>query len=360
LATKKIRSTLDIRWGYHNLLLDEAAQQVMTFTTPLGSYSYQRLPFGLATAGALFQRYMNRVLDRWLWREAVAVVDDVVMGSDTVEDHLPVVSSILVTLARHGFSVKTEKMSLFAREFVFLGHVSTEQGLRVSDTLLKAIREMPVPEASSEDPKKQLRSFLGLGSYARKFTRNFAKITHPLNQLLEANVPWKWTKECQEAWNAIVEALCQKVGVWAPDYSLPLYVRTDACARGLGAYLFQVVEVEEDRKGAKVMVKQERVIEYWSRSVPKPFRCYDARKLELLAVILALEHFRPYIDGVQVKLDTDHRNLTFLQNVKHSSGQLARWAMRLSEFSYDLSYRPGRLMQVALPESQRAPGRAHG
>ena len=142
-------------------------------------------------------------------------------------------------------------------------------------------------------------------------------------------------------------AIVESKGIHAPDYSQPLYVRTDACAQGLGAYLFQIVEEEQKKGDSTVMVKTERVIEYWSKSVPKAFRQYDTRKLELLAVILALEYFKPVIDGVTVKLDTDHRNLTFLENVKHSTRQLARWAMRLSELNYELRYRPGKLMQVA-------------
>jgi transposase InsO family protein len=347
LATKKIRSTLDIRWGYHNLMLDYEAQQCMTFTTQLGSYSYVRLPFGLATAGALFQRYMNRCLDKWLWNEAVAVVDDVAMGSDDKDHHMRLVTEIVCTLAEKGFSVKAEKMKLFVDEFVFLGHLSTPDGLKPTEHLVAAVKDMPIPDAQCEDPKKQLRSFLGMASYARKFIKNFATIVQPMNRLLESGVPFVWCDKCQTAWDIVIDALCNAKGVYPPDYDLPLYVRTDACCEGLGAYLFQIVEQEVLRDGKKTMVKTERVIEYWSRSVPKPMRCYDARRLELLAVIMGLEHFKPYIDGVKVFLDTDHRNLTFISNIKHSSGQLARWAMRLSEYNYELRYRPGKHMEVA-------------
>ena len=97
-----------------------------------------------------------------------------------------------------------------------------------------------------------------------------------------------WCDKCQTAWDIVIDALCNAKGVYPPDYNLPLYVRTDACCEGLGAYLFQIVEQEVLRDGKKTMVKTERVIEYWSRSVPKPMRCYDARRLELLAVIMGL------------------------------------------------------------------------
>ena len=132
-----------------------------------------------------------------------------------------------------------------------------------------------------------------MASYARKFVKDFAKVVHPLNQLLEKGVEFTWNSKCQEAWDAIVHALAEKKGVVAPDYSLPLYVRTDACKEGLGAYLFQIREKKEKRGEKEVNVKEEVVVEYWSRSVPKPMRDYDSRRLELLAVILALEHFKP-------------------------------------------------------------------
>ena len=126
-----------------------------------------------------------------------------------------------------------------------------------------------------------------MASYARKFVKNFAKIVQPLNRLLEKGVEFDWTPACDEAWKHIVDALCQKKGVYAPDYDLPLYIRTDACCEGLGAYLFQLVKVTELRNGKEIEVTEERVIEYWSRSVPVAMRHYDARRLELLAVILA-------------------------------------------------------------------------
>lgn len=296
----------------------------------------------------MFQRHMNSCLEKWLWREAIAVVDDVAIGTDDVESHVPIVTEIMCMLAEKGFSVKAEKMFLFVKEFVFLGHLSTEEGLKPTDHLVKAVQDMQPPTAEDEDPKKRLRSFLGMASYARKFVKNFAKVVHPLNRLLENGVKFEWSEECQLAWDSVTNALAEKKGVYPVDYSQPLYIRTDACCEGLGAYLFQLVTVPRvDKDGKTVNEKQERVVEYWSRSVPKECRHYEARRLELMAVILALEHFKPYIDGVRVQLDTDHRNLTFLKNIKHSSGQLARWAMRLSEYDFDLKYRPGKHMEMA-------------
>ena len=171
----------------------------MTFVTTMGSFSYRRLPFGLATAGALFQRYMNACLDKWLWREAVAVVDDVAIGTDTAEEHMIVLTNIVATLAKRGFSVKAEKMSVFAKEFIFLGHLSTPTGLRATGRMVEAISKMPTPNAAGEDPKKQVKSFLGMALYIRKCIKGYAKVAKPLTELTETGKKFEWTDECDQA-----------------------------------------------------------------------------------------------------------------------------------------------------------------
>ena len=136
-------------------MLTEEAKKVMTFVTTMGSFSYRRLPFGLATAGALFQKYMNACLEKWLWREAVAVVDDVAIGTDTAEEHMVVLTNIVATLAKRGFSVKAEKMSVFAKEFIFLGHLSTPTGLGPPTEWWKQSRKCPRQTQQEKIPKSK-------------------------------------------------------------------------------------------------------------------------------------------------------------------------------------------------------------
>ena len=167
-----------------------------------------------------------------------------------------------------------------------------------------------------------------------------------MRKLTESEVAFQWTPECQAAWDAVIEAVTQSRGLYHPDWTKPFFLRTDASKDGLGAYLFYMHEYVDD-KGKRQ--SEERVISYWSRSVPKACRQYDTRRLELMAVILALEHFRLFIEGHPTTLETDHRNLTFLINNRHSSGQLARWAMRLEQFTSALkmTFRPGKDNPVA-------------
>ncbi|MEL6368504.1 MAG: RNase H-like domain-containing protein [Pseudomonadota bacterium] len=347
LANRKFRTSLDVRWGYHNLRLSPDAQDLVTFSSQVGTYSYLRLPLGVKPAGGLFCRQLQSDLSEWLWRDLVTFVDDVTIGHADKQQHIQTVLDVFCHLARKGYSVKAKKVHLLAEKFVFLGHVSTPDGLEPSPSSVEALTNMPVPTAGpGKDPKKQLRSFLGLGSWVRRYIPHYSRIVEPLRRLTEVDVKFEWDEACQSAWDAVIDAVVKTKGVYHPDYRYPFHIRTDASALGFGGYLFQIIDIEVDGK----IRSEERVIEYWSRACPAPMRKYDTRRLELIAVIMALEHFRLYIEGHRVKLQTDHRNLTFLRNNTSSSGQLARWAMRLDEFKFELDYCPGKSNAMRVPD----------
>ena len=200
LGGKIFRTTLDIRWGYHNIPLTAEAQKILTFTCQLGTYSYARLPFGLVTATSIFQRYMNQVLYKHLWRTAVAVVDDVVIGHSDLKQHMRDTFDIINTLADVGLSAKMTKLQILPKEFKFLGHISTPEGLKPDPGLVEAVQKMAIPGSiPGADPKTQTRALLGLGSYCRKFIKDFAKKVAPLHEVAAANAEFKWTPECQQA-----------------------------------------------------------------------------------------------------------------------------------------------------------------
>ena len=156
---------MDVKWGFHNLTLDKEASQVLTFTSTVGTFSYTRLPFGIRTATALFQRRINASLSEWMWREALAICDDMGVGTETTDQHIVVLTKILTRLATDGFTLKPSKVKFFAEEFEFLGHISTPTGLRPSEARVEAITKMPPPTSSSKDPKRSVRSFLGMASF---------------------------------------------------------------------------------------------------------------------------------------------------------------------------------------------------
>eukprot|EP00630_Chrysocystis_fragilis_P010234 CAMPEP_0197410896 /NCGR_PEP_ID=MMETSP1165-20131217/31689_1 /TAXON_ID=284809 /ORGANISM="Chrysocystis fragilis, Strain CCMP3189" /LENGTH=1632 /DNA_ID=CAMNT_0042937407 /DNA_START=41 /DNA_END=4942 /DNA_ORIENTATION=+ len=366
VGPKRYRSTIDARWGFHLLPISDkpvvlgrdprtgdpmlasySSRDACTFSTPIGCYSYKRLPLGIRPASAMFNRQVTTDLAEFLYKDLISYLDDVSIAHDSKEAHLIAIIKILVVMANKGYSIKLKKFLLLQLYIEILGHISTPDGLKPSPRTLEAITKMPVPgSVPGTDAKAQIRSFMGLASWARRYIKNFAKIVAPLRKLTELNVPFKWTEDCQAAWDAVVNALVTSKGIHHPDWTKDFYVRTDASKQGLGAYLFYLETIPDDKGHVR---KEERVIAYWSRSVPKECQNYDTRRLELMAVILALEHFRLYIEGHPTHLESDHKNLTYLRNNKHSSGQLARWAMRLEQFnsSIKLRYLPGKNNPVA-------------
>jgi len=283
-----------------------------------------------------------------MFRDLFKFVDDMCVAHDTQDKHVRALVAVFERLASKGYSVKAKKVQIMPETFVFLGHKSTPDGLQPTDRAQEALTQMPVPVCDGSVPRdrvcKQIRSFLGLASYNRRYVKSFSKIAAPLNRLLEKDATLTWTKECQTAWDTIIKAIVETKGVYHPDYTLPFHLRVDASKDGVGGYLFQRVETKDEQDRVKV---EERVIEYFSRSLPKPIRNYDTRRLELLAILEALEHFRPVFEGRRVHLESDHRNLTYLRNQRHMHGQLGRWAMRLEEFNHELQYRPGHMQPVS-------------
>ena len=361
LAGKKFQSTADLRWGYHNCSLSEddfdkgdgkkrswSSADVVTFSSPLGTRTYLRIPLGVKVAGQHFNRQSDKDLSEFLYRDLYKFVDDLMIANESLDEHMKSLANIFVRLAERGYSVKPKKVKVLPTSCEFLGHESGPEGVKPLEKGIDALKRMPIPKIGPGCDRvhvlKQLRSFLGLASYNRRYVLNFSKVAAPLNRLLEKDAEMIWKQEHQDAWDAIINAIAETRGVFHPDYDYPFKLRVDACKDGIGAYLFQEIPVKDESGKER---KEERVVEYFSRSLPKPVRNYDSRRLEMLAVIEALEHFKPLFDGRKIQIESDHRNLSYLRRHKDASGQLGRWAMRLEEFNHSLNYRPGKDQPVS-------------
>ena len=213
-------------------------------------------------------------------------VDDFAIANETKEEHVVSVVQILERLAERGYSLKAKKLKILPERHEFMGHISAPHGFARTEKGLEALRNMPIPNfTDAEKGRKQLPSFLGLASWRRRYIRGFSQVASPLNKLLEKDAKLEWTDDCQRAWDTIIEALATSKGVSHPNYDLPFHLRCDGSADGIGGYLFQKVPKEIKTKDGKTKtVYAEHVIEYFSRSLPKPIRNYDARRLELLVV----------------------------------------------------------------------------
>lgn len=233
---------------------------------------------------------------------------------------------LFTILRKENLKAKAKKCKFGFKETKFLGYIISNEGLKADPFKIECVKNYPVPKNT-----KNVKMFLGLASYYRKFIENFSDIAEPLTKLTRHKYKFEWTPECQNAFEKLKSALISYPVLMYPDFD-KRRITTDASCVGLGAILSQI-----DKKG------NERPISYASRTLQPAERNYCTTELELLAIIWELEHFRPYVYGVEFDLITDHKALTYLTDLKNCSARLSRWKLRLSEYSFNIIHKPGKL-----------------
>ncbi|KAL5516762.1 hypothetical protein EMCRGX_G002170 [Ephydatia muelleri] len=220
--------------------------------------------------------------------------------------------------------IRPSKCRLLQSSVQYLGHVISGKGIKTDLAKIACVANWPVPETTAE-----LKRFLGFASYYRRFVRNFAQVTCPLNALTQQGAQWLWSEGFNNAFFELKKRLVSSPILALPDFSLDFVLDTDASGDGLGAVLSQVSNGEE------------RVLAYASRALSRTERKYCATRREMLALVWAARHFRPYLYGKKFTLRTDHNSLKWLHNFKEPEGQVARWLEVLSEFDYTVVHRAG-------------------
>lgn len=325
LRRAKYFSSIDLRSGYWQIEVDERDREKTAFVTPDGLYEFKVLPFGLCSAPATFQRMMDTVLTGLKWQTCLVYLDDVVVFSETFEQHLQRLKKVLEAVQSASLSLKPEKCHFGFTELKFLGHVVSADGVRPDPEKTAAVASYPAPR-----DKKGVRRFLGLCAYYRRFISNFSRIAEPLTRLTREDVPFLWTEEQEEAFRELRHRLQSPPVLAHFNEEAETELHTDASSMGLGAVLVQWQE------GA------EKVIAYASRALSRAESNYCTTERECLAVIWAITKFRPYLYGRPFKVITDHHSLCWLANLKDPSGRLARWSLRLQEFNVTIAYKSGR------------------
>lgn len=329
LAGSRYYSTLDLLSGYWQVPLGADAQNKAAFITRGGLWKWKVLPFGLTSAPATFERLMETVLRGLHWKSLLVYLDDVIVFSTNIQEHCDRLASVLERLRAAGLKLKPSKCELFRSEVKYLGHVVSSEGVATDPAKVEAIANWAQPGCDTE-----LKAFLGTVGYYRRFVPDFATIAKPLNQLCGKLTPYLWTEECEDAFQKLKAAMTKSPVLNYPDPALPFILDTDASQWGVGAVLSQ------ERDG-------ERVVAYFSKAHSPPEKNYCVTRKELLAVIKAVKHFRPYLYGRKFQLRTDHASLIWLTKLKQPSDQVARWLELLSEYDFTIHHRPGAKHQNA-------------
>ena len=331
----KFFTTLDLVKGYYQVPLDPGSSECTAFSTSRNHYQFKRLSFGLKNAPGAFQREMQAVLHGFSGNQVVIYIDDILILGKTLEEHLDLVERVLSTLEKAGMKVKPSKCSWFQEEVTFLGHIVGRSGIKKSPEYTKSISDFPQPTTV-----KELRSFMGLVNFQRKFIKNCSEICKPLNQLLGSkdSCKIKWDDEKLEAIQKLKDSMVADLELAYPDYGLsaePLIMSTDASKIGAGACLTQ-------RQG-----NEDRVIAYASTTFNKSQSKYSAIEQELAAIRWAVKVFKSFIYGIHFILYTDHRPLVYMCNMAGTNARIMRTLQELEEFNFEVRYRPGKDNQVA-------------
>ncbi len=331
LGGAKYFSCLDLTSGYLQVKVAEQDQPKTAFTTPMGLFEYTRMPFGLMNAPATFQRLMTTVLGDLNFTSVLLYLDDIVVFSSTVDEHIQRLQCVFSRLQEHGLKLKPAKCHLLKESVQYLGHIVSAEGIATDPEKTSAVKKWPVPRC-----KKEVRSFLGFTGYYRRFIHNYSKIASPLFALIGGkrgvkDPPFSWSDECQAAFDHLKKRLTTTPILGYADYSLPFTVMTDASREGLGAVLSQLQEGKE------------RVIAYASRTLSAPEAKYPAHKLEFKALHWAItDKFKDYLYGSRVTVMTDNNPLTYVLKNAKLDAHGHRWISDLSQYEMEVLYRPGK------------------
>ena len=319
-------TTLDMTKGYWQLPVSPEHAEKTAFTTQDGKWEFTRIPFGLKNAPAHFQRYVNGMLINHQ-DYARAYLDDVVVFSDTWEDHLLHLSRVLKEFRIRGLTLKARKCQIGMGTCKFLGHIVGQGKIQPAKAKITAVMEFERPKR-----KKQIQAFLGLAGYYRKFVQNFSVIATPLTQALRKDQPdiLKWTPEMEGAFQQLKRVLTTDPVLSSPDPKRGYCLQTDASGLGIGAVLCQSNDQGE-----------EHPVAFFSRKLSPAETNYSAVELECLGVVKAIEHFQIYLSGAAFKIQTDHKALVYLEKFKETKSRLIRWALALQPYSFTIEHKRG-------------------
>ncbi|KAL0551539.1 hypothetical protein IC582_010628 [Cucumis melo] len=319
-------SKIDLRSGYHQLRIKDEDIPKTAFRSRYGHYEFIVMSFGLTNAPAVFMDLMNRVFREFLDTFVIVFIDDILIYSKTEAEHEEHLRMVLQTLRDNKLYAKFSKCEFWLKQVSFLGHVVSKAGVSVDPAKIEAVTGWTRPSTVSE-----VRSFLGLAGYYRRFVENFSRIATPLTQLTRKGAPFVWSKACEDSFQTLKQKLVTAPVLTVPDGSGSFVIYSDASKKGLGCVLMQ----------------QGKVVAYASRQLKSHEQNYPTHDLELAAVVFALKIWRHYLYGEKIQIFTDHKSLKYFFTQKELNMRQRRWLELVKDYDCEILYHPGKANVVA-------------
>uniref|UniRef100_A0A4W5K794 Gypsy retrotransposon integrase-like protein 1 n=1 Tax=Hucho hucho TaxID=62062 RepID=A0A4W5K794_9TELE len=329
LRKAKYFSKLDLRSAYNLIRIRDGDEWKTAFSTSTGHYEYLVMPFGLSNSPSVFQSFINDVFRDMLNRWVIVYIDDILVYSNTYEEHVQHVRTVLQRLIDHQLYAKAEKCEFHQTSTSFLGYIINQEGVAMDEKKVKAVLDWPLPVTL-----KEVQRFLGFANFYRRFIRNFSSVASPLTSMTKRNAPHlTWSTTAQEAFAELKSRFTSAPILHHPNPELPFTVEVDASNTGIGAILSQ-------RHGSPLKLYP---CAYYSRKLSPAEQNYDVGNRELLAMKAAMEEWRHWLEGSKhpFVILTDHKNLEYLRSAKRLNPRQARWALFFTRFDFTVTYRPG-------------------
>lgn len=329
LRDARYLTSIDLRKAFWQIPLTEKSCEKTAFVVPgKGLFEFVRMPFGLHNAAQTQQRLMDKLFGPELEPFVFTYLDDIIISTENFEHHIEILNKVYDRLKYADLVINIDKCNFCRNELKYLGFVVNENGLKTSPDKIESMLKFPIPTTTTE-----IKRFLGLCSWYRRFIKDFASLVSPINDLLKKrkkNKPIEWNERADGAINELKQRLISAPVLVSPDFKREFKIQCDASNFGLGAVLTQDFE------------DGEKVIAFASRSLTNSERKYSATEKECLAIIFAVEKFRMYIEGTKFTVITDHYSLLWLKELKNPTARLARWALKLDEYDMQIVHRKGK------------------
>ena len=354
LQGKKWFTKFDIPGAFNRIRMKQGDEWKTAFRTRQGLYEYLVMPFGLTNAPATFQAFIDNVLREYLDEFVLVYIDDILVYSDTYEEHVKQVRKVLGKLEQAGLRLKLSKCEFHQKRVKFLGFIISDQGIEMDPEKVKSIVEWPTPTN-----KKEVQSFLGFANFYRKFIHGYSKTAAPLTGLTRNEVPFAWSKEAEASFRALQKQFASGPMLHQFNPESPIRLHTDASDGAIGAVISQPSTNDGPRTGKMGKTGQSlrwHPVAFHSRKLLDAETRYPIHDKELLAIVDAFRVWKVYLEGTkyQVQVLTDHKNLTFFLSTKELNRRLARWYEELSTFNFRIEHVKGSENNAADALSRRA------